>query len=988
MPSRPTFVAVLFAFAVASTGAAETPAPAGSVLVEICEQDIPRSGWPAADVAATERFDETAFGLFELPHKYVSTGVRADRAFPTLVRARGRVTLPAGKHRLLLRSRGMARLRLGSEVVLTTPFDQPRQFAVGNAGELPVEEQDHALDLGPGYRFAPPGNREAWTEREFSGAAVDVVLETLIGGIEPKSKRPFRPELGETVVAVSRAGTREWRLLAPDASGAIPYTDAAWADYTAERRQRFDALNAAARAARRAEHAAYWDRRRDAARAWLAVTPEVPVPALPAGFPARNAIDHFIAARIAQVSADHAPAGRQGGIDFHRDIQPIFEAHCYSCHQGSKTKGGLRLDLREAAFRGGDGDGPAVVPHQPDASAILRRVMSQDPDEVMPAKGDPLAPAEIALLRRWISEGAAWPEFAADSLAPTPLTDDLTFLRRVTLDAVGVVPSEAEIAALVADRSPDRRTRLVDRLLADPRWADRQMSYWLDVLAENPNLINPTLNNTGPFRWWLYEALQDNKPVDLFVTELLRLEGSERFGGPAGFGVASQNDVPMAAKGIIVGSAFLGVEMKCARCHDAPTHVSRQKELFQLAAMLETKPLKVPKTSSVALDHLRVGGREPLIEVTLAPGSAVDPAWPFAAFCDEATVASLAENPAHSRERLAALVTAPQNERFAQVMVNRLWQRFMGRGIVATVGDWEKSTPSHPELLRWLARELVRSGYDLKAIARLILTSHAYQRASDPRRSETGPLFAAPAPRLIEAEQLVDSLFAATGKPFTVEPVNLDLDSVRTIENALDLGIARRAWMLASTSNERDRPSLMLPRIQAVSEVMEVFGWRGTRPDAHSGVREVSANVLQPALLSNGTMMTWLTRLSDDHGLTQLALETQPLERLVERLFLRCFTRPPTAAEQAFYVDALRPGYDTRRVAVSPSAANAPPPARRRFVAWSNHMKSEANSIRLEEAAAARRGDPPTGRLAPEWRERFEDVIWALLNAPEWTHVL
>jgi hypothetical protein len=539
----------------------------------------------------------------------------------------------------------------------------------------------------------------------------------------------------------------------------------------------------------------------------------------------------------------------------------------------------------------------------------------------------------------------------------------------------------------MSDRSRDRRTRVIDRLLADPRWADNGMGYWLDVLAENPNLINPTLNNTGPFRWWIYESLLDNKPLDLFVTELLRLEGSERFGGPAGFGIASQNDVPLAAKGIIVSSAFLGVEMKCARCHDAPTHTSKQKELFQLAAMLQTKPLKVPTTSSVPLDHLRLGGREPLIEVTLQPGSTVTPTWPFAQFCDEQTAASIAENPSDSRDQLAALITAPQNERFAQVMVNRIWQRFMGRGIVEMVGDWEKATPSHPDLLHWLGRELVRSGYNTKTIARLILTSHAYQRASDPKLTETSPLFTAPAPRRISAEQLVDSLFAATGKPFALEPVALDIDSVRTIDNALDLGRARRSWMLASTSNERDRPSLMLPRIQAVAEVMEVFGWRGARPDAGSGVREVGANVLQPALLSNGTMMTWLTRLSDDHGLTKFALENQPLDQFVERLFLRLFTRKPTSDERKIYSDALRDGYANRIVA-QPSAEPAAPPARRKFVAWSNHMKSEANTLRLEEEAAARHGDPATKRLNPQWRGHFEDVIWALLNAPEWTYVM
>lgn len=959
----------------------------GKVLVEICESDIPRNGsWPGSTPRATEHFFEDAFGLFELPQKYISTGVRADRAFPTLVRASAHVSIPAGKHRVLLRSRGKARLLIDGKPVLETPFDQPRQFSVGNAGELPVEEQETFLDLGPGFRFAPPGNREAWSTIAFSAPRTYVVIETLVGGLEPKSKKPFRPELGETVAAISLEGTGEWRLLSPD-SDVIRYTDAEWNAYIAERRLRFDAKNSAERARRRSEHAGYWNRRREAAREWLAQTPEVAVPELPAGYPEQNTIDRFLGARIAQVAADYAPLKQKGGVDFHRDIKPILESHCFSCHQGPKVKGGLHLDNPAAAFRGGDGDGPAVVAHEPLKSALLKRITSTDEDEVMPAKGDPLSAAEIALLKRWIEEGAVWPDFPSESLALTPLTDDLTFLRRVTLDTIGLTPTEAEVTAFLGDRSSDRRMRVIDRLLADRRWADHQMGYWLDVLAENPNLINPTLNNTGPFRWWLHESLLDNKPFDLFVTELLRLEGSERFGGPAGFGVATQNDVPMAAKGIIVSSAFLGVEMKCARCHDAPTHASKQQELFQLAAMLQAKPLKVPATSSVPLDHLRLGGREPMIQVTLAPGTTIAPAWPFARFTDPAAATALAENPTNPRDQLAALITAPQNERFAQVIVNRIWQRLFGRGIMETIGDWEKSTPTHPDLLRWLAREFVRSGYDIKSTMRLILNSHAYQRASDPRLTETGPLFAAPAPRRIGAEQLVDSLFAATGKPFNLEPVNLDVDSVRTIENALDLGRATRAWMLASTSNERDRPSLMLPRLQAVSEVMEVFGWRGARPDASSGIRDTGANVLQPALLSNGTMMLWLTRLSDDHGLTAFAREKLSLDQFVDRLFMRLLTRPPNAKEKTFYADALRPGF-AQRVALPRVEEILVPHTHRKYVAWSNHMKSEANTLRLAEEAAARRGDPATTQLDPDWRRRFEDVLWALLNAPEWTHVL
>ncbi|MFN9971032.1 MAG: DUF1549 domain-containing protein, partial [Phycisphaerae bacterium] len=136
----------------------------------------------------------------------------------------------------------------------------------------------------------------------------------------------------------------------------------------------------------------------------------------------------------------------------------------------------------------------------------------------------------------------------------------------------------------MSDTASNKRTALIDRLLEDPRWADHWMPVWQDLLAENPNILNPTLNNTGPFRWWLYESLLDDIPLDRMVTQLVLQRGGEREGGPAGFSVASQNDVPFAAKGAIVSSAFLGVEMKCARCHDSPTGAFKQEQLFQLGA--------------------------------------------------------------------------------------------------------------------------------------------------------------------------------------------------------------------------------------------------------------------------------------------------------------------------------------------------------------------------------------------------------------------
>ncbi|MFM2165888.1 MAG: hypothetical protein RIS79_259, partial [Verrucomicrobiota bacterium] len=593
-------------------------------------------------------------------------------------------------------------------------------------------------------------------------------------------------------------------------------------------------------------------------------------------------------------------------------------------------------------------------------------------------KGAKLTAAEVEALTTWIKEGAVWPEIRADRTEVTSLTDDLSFLRRVYLDVVGVPPSLEEIAAF--QKNPDRKA-LIDKVLADPRWADHWMGYWQDVLAENPNILNPTLNNTGPFRWWLYESLRDNKPMDFFVTELLRMKGSERLGGPAGFATASQNDVPMAAKGTIIGSAFLGVEMKCARCHDAPAAKSTQEDLFKMAAMLNSKELEVPLTSSVSLDRFKATGRKPLINITLKVGTKVPPKWSFTEFCDE-SAAKLAEYPDDTRDQLAALITAPQNERFAQVMANRLWARYMGRGIVDPVADWEKGKPSHPELLKWLAHEFVRGGDDMKHLARLILNSHAYQRATDTELKETSPLFAAPAPRRLMAEQIVDGLFAATGKPFRTEEVCLDIDNTRDLKNAIHMGKPRRSWMLTSTSNERDRPSLSLPRIQAVGDVLSAFGWRGARQDPTS-VRDAAPNVLQPAIISNGTVGVWLTRLSDDHGVTQLALKKQTVDQLVDNLYLKLLTRLPTKEEKDLYVKHLMPGFETRvqKLEVRSQTSNRVP---EKYVSWSNHLDAEATLVRQAQEAAARKGEPPSAKLNNDWRQRLEDILWAMLNAPEW----
>lgn len=947
--------------------------PKGKVLVQLCEEGVPpKNSWPALPPGATETYTLDVFGLSEVPQKYVETGVRGDRPIPYLLRAASVVKLPAGKHRLLLRGRSATRLHIDGKQLLDMPFAKS-----DTGGHGRVAEQDVYLNLGPDFRFAPPGTQETWTEFETQGGEHLIVIESMVGGVVGTSKK--RPETGETVLAISYEGSETWELVGPNKTK-VAYNDAGWTAYEKQQTARLVDMNAERRAKVFSQHEGYWNERRAAAAKWLAAAPAVKVPEPIKGYPSNNEIDHFLNAKIAAVSSQYS-AAKKDGVNFYKEVMPILEANCFSCHQGSKTKGDLKLDSLADALKGGESDGPAIVPGQPEKSSLLARISTTDEDYIMPPKGHPLKAEQIEVIQRWIREGAVWPDMNVDRIEITELSDDLAFLRRVTLDTVGVVPTLEEISAFTADTSADKRAKVIDRLLSDRRWADKWMGYWQDALAENPNILNPTLNNTGPFRWYLHEALMDDRPMDVVVTDLIHMKGSERFGGPAGFGVASGNDVPMAAKGTIISTAFLGVEMKCARCHDAPAHKSLQQDLFELAAMLQQKSLDVPKTSSVPMDKLHEGGRKPLIQVTLQPGTKVDPAWPFDEFAPESVADTLAQDPKDSRDRLASLITAPQNERFAQVIANRLWQQFMGRGIVEPVEDWEKGKPSHPELIQWLGREFVRGGYSMKNLSRVILSSHAYQRATDSKLTATSPLFASPAPRRLAAEQIVDALFSATGKPFKTEEVSLDIDGRRDMKNSISMGNPNRAWMLASTSNERDRPSLSLPRIQAVCDVMEAFGWRGSRQDPVSS-RETSPNALQPAILSNGTVGIWLTRLSDDHGITQMALQDMPLDQLVDTLYLRLLTRKPSAAEREQYIAYLKDGYETRvqEATVEPAGPRYP----QKYVSWTNHLDAEANALRMEEEAAARRGDPPTTRLNTAWRNRLEDVLWALLNAPEW----
>ena len=899
---------------------------------------------------ALDQWQQSALGFVRLPRKYDNWGVRDDWGTGVLVRAVTAITLEPGEYEFLGRSRGVARLFVDGQKIMDFP---PVRRGGGAHNQVkPIPEvprkgmRPHALD-----------DIEKIVTFSSSGGRHSIVYDVMVGG--PR----LRLEFGEGCLAIARKGEM-FRLVGPTAGPEL--TDTGWQEFFEQTSEWLDARDRMIRR-KNDQQANYWKQRHQLAIEQLVKN---------TGGENRS-IDHIVESRIARAESGDADSF------FNREVQPLLAKHCYRCH-GEKEKGDLNLRNQKHLFAEGASGDPIVVPGQPGESHLLYRVSLEAEAERMPPTGDGLSDDEISILKKWIGNGGEIEPEPKTILPIPPQLDDLNFLRRAWIDVVGVAPPLDVVKTFQKDSSADKRSRMIDQLLKDERWADNWMGYWQDVLAENPNLLKPNLNNTGPFRYWILEALQDNKPMDRFATELITMRGSVWDGGAAGFFEASQNDVPMAAKAHIIGTAFLGVELKCARCHDAPYHETTQRDVFEIAAMLERKPIKLPSTSSVPkgfFEHVAKGGREPLIEASLNIGETINPRWPFDGLIEALPQTDLFEN-LDSREQLAAQITF--SRRFAEVIVNRVWKRLMGAGLVESVDDWEGKRPSDPELLERLSDEFIRSGYDLKALTRFIMNSELYQRqAIDPPSNfaESDRLFEGPYRRRMTAEQVVDNAWHVSGKTMDLGWLTMDREGRLKPGFFMNFGQPKKAWEFTTLANERDRPSLAMPRMQAVVDVLLAFGWRNSRQEPTSQ-RNEAPNPLQPGVLANGVMGGWLTRLTDESEITKMCVEASSVEQLTEDLFLRYLTRIPTKNERVAFESLLQNGLEDRLAPVDQQRAKQEP-KRYPYVSWSNHLDNEANTIKQQQEADARRGDPPTRYLKDAWRKNAEDALWALLNSPE-----
>jgi mono/diheme cytochrome c family protein len=969
-----------------------------TLLYLLCLADVVRSDEPAGQVLATlsdglpasdrwlregeqwpnesMRWTNEAFLIHRLPFRYDDWGIRDAWQETVLLRMAADVEFPAGKHRLLMRTRGMGRLWIDGELITkTNPITHKSPD-----GEQPITPL--AEPPLPGVRPHGYRQQEVFAEVDMpESKRCRVVLELIIGG------KDQRTEPGEACVAVKTDGRDSYELLTPVGTDVVPLTDAAVNELLVRMETNLSSLDDTSRRHAASSQNAYWEDRHRMAKQWAAENPAPVVPSIN-GNSLANPVDAFIANKITDAIEAAANSDRASTRQFYGQVLPILSEKCFRCH-GEKQKGGLKLNSRKLALRAGDSKHPAIVPGDPNSSNMISQVRSG----AMPPTEAGLSEKQIGILEQWIRDGAAWPAPPVDQqqVASPPSINDESFLRRVYLDTVGLPPTLAEADRFLSDTRPDKRQRLIDERLDDERLADHWISLWQDLLAENPTLLNQSMGSTGPFRWFLHESLRDNKPLDRMVTELIMMRGSPDTGGSAGFSMSGESDAPFAEKAHILVGAFLGVELRCARCHDSPYHSTTQRDLYSLAAMLERKTVKVPATSRVPVAFFEKKGRESLIRVTLKSDESIAPEWPLAGalgFADGPALDSVLLNADDSRERLAMLITSPQNPRFGQVMVNRVWKQLMGAGFVESVSDWEGQTPSHPELLDWLVRELTTNGYDLRVVMRQIMTSQTYQREAIGQNAGANSeqrFFAAPDRRRLTAEQIVDSLYLATGSEMDVEELTFVHDGQRPIGKRQSLGCPKRAWMFASLNNERDRPSLSLPRARAVTDVLQAFGWSGSRQKPISA-RDTEPNVLQPGILSNGALAMTLTRASLNSELSKRAIEATTAESLVDEWFRRVLCRQPSVDERQTFSTALREGFDNRLVPAGQVQYPEPLP-QLPLVTWFNHLQGETNTIQQELERRVNIGPPPDPRLDVNWRATYEDFVWSLINHREFVWV-
>ena len=513
-------------------------------------------------------------------------------------------------------------------------------------------------------------------------------------------------------------------------------------------------------------------------------------------------------------------------------VQPLLESRCLKCHGGAKKKGGLDLRSVGSILKGGEA-GPAVVAGRPDES-LLYELVQPGADPHMPPKGDPLTSNEIGLLRVWIesmadkAEPSANPQITEDSWTPPPGTslseaidlrlseswseqgispasgcDDATFVRRVTIDLAGRIPTVGERAAFLESSDPGKRSALVERLLSSREFA-KHMSAVFDVVFLDRE-VKSERDERRSNKWLAYLewAFDTNRPWDQVAADLVQARPASKAEAGASWFLAEKGD-DHHAMATATARAFLGKQIQCAQCHDHPVAPEvEQKHYWGMVAFFN-RSYRVSTPQGPRVGEAATGGYSEYknlegeaFESVLAlldgktvkeerkegPDDAENYLFPppedFLKPKSEAKdgkkkkkrkgTPSMERAPVPRESRRAELThwLTKENPDFGAAAVNRVWAYLLGRGIVHPVDRMDSSHPaSHPQLLTWMTGNFAEHGYDLRRIFRGIVLSRAYQLSSNhPAEVPLQPdRFAVWKPKPLSAEALYRSLLVATGR--------------------------------------------------------------------------------------------------------------------------------------------------------------------------------------------------------------------------------
>jgi hypothetical protein len=443
----------------------------------------------------------------------------------------------------------------------------------------------------------------------------------------------------------------------------------------------------------------------------------------------------------------------------------------------------------------------------------------------------------------------------AEGIKLSPLADDAEFLRRVYLDIAGIIPSAEKAAAFLDSKDPSKRAKLIDELLASPRFGRHLADIWKGYLL--PRTSDNRALQTEPLTRWLEESFNNDKPWDQFVKELVTASGKQDEQGAVTFFLAN----PTADKVTdTVSRLFLGVQLQCAQCHNHPFTKWKQTEYWGMAAFF----------TKVKTDRVRQAAKQGEPAAVSEDGKGRPAKLPMSAKVVPAKFLQ-GEEPkldkaAPYRPVLAQWMTSPENPFFARAMANRLWAHFFGRGIVDPVDDMhEGNPPSHPELLQELAGQFAANHFDVKFLIRAICNSQTYQRTSKPNdKDDSGAnLFAHMAIKVNSPEQLYDSLLLVLGTPGQAAP--------------------GRKGPNQKGPNQGKRPPGADPRAVFVNFFLNEDGADPTQYQA--GIPQ-ALRLMNSPQLSGGALL-----------LEQTLKSLRSPAQIIERLYLATLSRRPTPSE-------------------------------------------------------------------------------------------